>query len=222
MHSPEYPLKGPDYMMLTPNGRFTPDKKICLTNSAYHPESWSAMWNIRNMLDGFLSVMVADQDGGISHIRRTTDSPKIRKKYADESVAYNLKNYPTIFKKFGKFINEDGTVRQTPKVEVKKEKVKKIEKPPEKKIIIDSDSDEPDDDYEDSDAEAEEEIEKTPFDSKKKYSKLELEVMCRERSISLYYKSKNGKLKKCLKAELFDRLVAEKIGKLEPHLLTKN
>ena len=31
MHSPEYPFKAPDFMMLTPSGRFDIGKKICLT-----------------------------------------------------------------------------------------------------------------------------------------------------------------------------------------------
>ena len=32
LHNPEYPLKPPDFMMLTPNGRFSINKKICILN----------------------------------------------------------------------------------------------------------------------------------------------------------------------------------------------
>ena len=43
MHQSEYPLKPPDFMMLTPNGRFMEDRKICLSNSGYHSNEWSAI-----------------------------------------------------------------------------------------------------------------------------------------------------------------------------------
>jgi len=109
LHSEHYPFRGPDYIVLTPTGRFTADKKICLTNSAYHPESWSPMWNIRNMLEGFLSVMVADQERGISHIPRTKNSKEQREKMAKDSYEYNMKNYPEIFTKFKRFVNDQST-----------------------------------------------------------------------------------------------------------------
>ena len=47
-----YPEKPGDFMMLTPNGRFDIDKKICLTNSGYHTENWTPLWNIRIMIIG--------------------------------------------------------------------------------------------------------------------------------------------------------------------------
>ena len=40
--STDYPYKPPSMMMLTPSGRFTVQHKLCLSNSDYHPESWSA------------------------------------------------------------------------------------------------------------------------------------------------------------------------------------
>jgi len=36
----EYPFKPPSIYLLTPNGRFETGKKICLSISAHHPESW--------------------------------------------------------------------------------------------------------------------------------------------------------------------------------------
>lgn len=96
LHNPEYPLKAPDFIMLTPNGRFDINKKICLTNSGYHSESWTPMWNIRAILLGFLSIMLSDDDKGISHIKQ---SESIRKQYAKDSDSYNKKNYGDIYKK---------------------------------------------------------------------------------------------------------------------------
>lgn len=37
---PEYPLKPPNIVLLTLNGRFEVGTKICLSISAHHPESW--------------------------------------------------------------------------------------------------------------------------------------------------------------------------------------
>jgi hypothetical protein len=41
---PEYPMKPPSIMLLTPNGRFEVRKMICLSISAYHPETWQPAW----------------------------------------------------------------------------------------------------------------------------------------------------------------------------------
>jgi ubiquitin-protein ligase len=110
MHSPEYPFKAPDFMMLTPNGRFTNNKKICLSNSSYHSNEWSAMWNIKSILTGFLSIMLDDVENGISHIH---DSKQSREIMAKNSVEYNKENHMDIFKRFTRFINDDCSIVQT-------------------------------------------------------------------------------------------------------------
>lgn len=40
-----FPFKPPDIIFITPNGRFQLNKKICLSFTGYHPESWSN-WSI--------------------------------------------------------------------------------------------------------------------------------------------------------------------------------
>ena len=94
IHSPEYPFKPPDFMMLTPNGRFEINVKICLTNSGYHSSEWSAMWNIRSIILGFLSIMTDDNTSGISHIKRTKTE---RQNLANNSDSYNQNNYTDIY-----------------------------------------------------------------------------------------------------------------------------
>ena len=42
----EYPLKPPGIEMITPNGRFDINKRICMSMSDYHPESWNPTWNV--------------------------------------------------------------------------------------------------------------------------------------------------------------------------------
>ena len=86
LHHPEYPFKPPDFMMLTPNGRFVENKKICLSNTGYHSNEWSAMWNIKSILVGFLSIFLDDDENGISHIHRP-ESERIC--LAKQSIDYN-------------------------------------------------------------------------------------------------------------------------------------
>jgi ubiquitin-protein ligase len=89
-HNREYPIKAPDLMMLTPNGRFEVNKKICLTNTSYHQESWApAGWNIRTFLEAFLSVWYSTDKSdkiGISHLNISND--KIIE-YSKNSEKYN-------------------------------------------------------------------------------------------------------------------------------------
>ncbi|XVE51775.1 hypothetical protein DITRI_Ditri02bG0068200 [Diplodiscus trichospermus] len=55
---PEYPYKPPGITMITPNGRFMTQKKICLSMSDFHPESWNPMWSVSSILTGLLSFMM--------------------------------------------------------------------------------------------------------------------------------------------------------------------
>ena len=51
MLPPEYPFKPPSIFLLTPNGRFETGRKICLSVSAHHPESWQPAWGVRTILN---------------------------------------------------------------------------------------------------------------------------------------------------------------------------
>jgi ubiquitin-conjugating enzyme E2 J2 len=55
---PEYPYKPPGISMTTPNGRFMTQKKICLSMSDFHPETWNPMWSVSSILTGLLSFMM--------------------------------------------------------------------------------------------------------------------------------------------------------------------
>ena len=108
VHNIEYPLKPPDFYMLTPNGRFRINKKICLSNSSYHSNEWSAMWNIKSILIGFLSIMLDDNENGISHIHQSKTE---REMYALNSKQYNEINYRDINKNFKEFIESKKKVK---------------------------------------------------------------------------------------------------------------
>jgi len=40
MFPPTYPFKPPGITMITPNGRFATNTKLCLSMTDYHPETW--------------------------------------------------------------------------------------------------------------------------------------------------------------------------------------
>ena len=42
----EYPMKGPDIIFHTENGRFKTHTPICLSNTSYHPESWTPLFTL--------------------------------------------------------------------------------------------------------------------------------------------------------------------------------
>ena len=46
----QYPLKPPGIEMITPSGRFETNKRICLSISDYHPETWNPAWSIPTIL----------------------------------------------------------------------------------------------------------------------------------------------------------------------------
>ncbi|EEY54779.1 ubiquitin-conjugating enzyme E2, putative [Phytophthora infestans T30-4] len=85
---PEYPMKPPSVMMITPNGRFKTNQRLCLSMSDFHPETWNPMWSVSSILTGLYSFMLENQAtlGSIS----TTDAQK--RKYAAASLESNCTN----------------------------------------------------------------------------------------------------------------------------------
>ncbi|KAI8897601.1 ubiquitin-conjugating enzyme/RWD-like protein, partial [Globomyces pollinis-pini] len=75
----EYPFKPPNIIFLTPNGRFQIGKKICLSITGYHPESWRPSWGIRTALIAIISFFLTKGEGAIGAL----DWPEAeRAKYA--------------------------------------------------------------------------------------------------------------------------------------------
>ncbi|KAI8544770.1 hypothetical protein RHMOL_Rhmol08G0320800 [Rhododendron molle] len=95
---PEYPFKPPGITMTTPNGRFITQKKICLSMSDFHPESWNPMWSVSSILTGLLSFMMDNSPttGSVT----TTSAEKQR--LAKSSLAFNCrkKMFPEYAEKY--------------------------------------------------------------------------------------------------------------------------
>ncbi|KAJ3176138.1 Ubiquitin-conjugating enzyme E2 6 [Geranomyces variabilis] len=84
----DYPFKPPSIKMLTPNGRFQTDYKLCLSMSDYHPKTWNPAWSVSTILTGLLSFMLEDAPTTGS-IKTTTAEKRV---YAQKSHAVNLAN----------------------------------------------------------------------------------------------------------------------------------
>ncbi|GAA5853112.1 hypothetical protein JCM8547_000205 [Rhodosporidiobolus lusitaniae] len=82
----DYPFAPPELRMLTPSGRFEPNKAICTSMSNYHPGSWNVAWSVETILIGLLSFMMSDEitTGAIK------GSDAERKDFAAKSHAWNL------------------------------------------------------------------------------------------------------------------------------------
>ena len=64
----EYPFKPPSFTLLTPNGRFELNTKICLSISSHHPEHWQPSWSIRTALTALIAFMPSPGQGAIGSL----------------------------------------------------------------------------------------------------------------------------------------------------------
>ncbi|KAJ3102349.1 hypothetical protein HDU97_000630 [Phlyctochytrium planicorne] len=79
----DYPFKPPAIMFMTPNGRFEMHKKICLSITNHHPESWRPSWGIRSALTALISFFPTPGNGAIGALDYTEEE---RKKLAKKSL----------------------------------------------------------------------------------------------------------------------------------------
>ncbi|KAJ3372806.1 Ubiquitin-conjugating enzyme E2 6 [Allomyces arbusculus] len=95
---PQYPYKPPSIRMLTPNGRFKPGDRICLSMSDFHPDTWNPAWSVATILSGLLSFMATDEVAAGT----VAGTPSQRKALAAASHAWNReqKVYKEVFPEF--------------------------------------------------------------------------------------------------------------------------
>ncbi|XP_042203538.1 ubiquitin-conjugating enzyme E2 J1-like [Homarus americanus] len=81
----DYPMKPPNIIFLTPNGRFETNKKICLSISGHHPETWQPSWSIRTALLAIIGFMPTPANGTIGSLDYTANE---RAKLAKKSLEF--------------------------------------------------------------------------------------------------------------------------------------
>ncbi|KAJ8021403.1 Ubiquitin-conjugating enzyme E2 J2 [Holothuria leucospilota] len=84
----EFPFKPPSIYMITPNGRFKCNTRLCLSISDFHPDTWNPAWSVSTILTGLLSFMV-EKNPTLGSID-TSDYTK--RQLAVNSWEFNLKN----------------------------------------------------------------------------------------------------------------------------------
>ncbi|XP_063985356.1 ubiquitin-conjugating enzyme E2 J1-like [Diachasmimorpha longicaudata] len=86
---PEYPMKPPNIILLTPNGRFEVNKKICLSISGHHPETWQPSWSIRTALLALIAFMPTPGNDTIGALDYTVEE---RQTLAKKSQTWQCEN----------------------------------------------------------------------------------------------------------------------------------
>ena len=81
----DYPFRPPAIMMLTPNGRFETDRRLCLSMSDYHPELWVPAWSVATILNGVLSFFLEDEPTTGAVVTTEREKRRLR----DASAAFN-------------------------------------------------------------------------------------------------------------------------------------
>ncbi|XP_054856782.1 ubiquitin-conjugating enzyme E2 J1 [Eublepharis macularius] len=92
---PEYPMKPPSIILLTANGRFEVGKKICLSISGHHPETWQPSWSIRTALLAIIGFMPTKGEGAIGSLDYT---PEERKALAKKSQDFYCEGCGSLMK----------------------------------------------------------------------------------------------------------------------------
>uniref|UniRef100_A0A182JUD1 Ubiquitin-conjugating enzyme E2 J2 n=1 Tax=Anopheles christyi TaxID=43041 RepID=A0A182JUD1_9DIPT len=84
----EFPFKPPSIYMTTPNGRFKTNKRLCLSISDFHPDTWNPAWSVATILTGLLSFMLESTPT----MGSCETTPAEKRRYAQQSLEFNMKN----------------------------------------------------------------------------------------------------------------------------------
>lgn len=95
---PEYPMKPPSIILLNPNGRFEVNKKICLSISGHHPESWQPSWSIRTALLALIGFMPSHGGGAIGSLDYSAEERKALSKQSKTWICTNCGTLENILK----------------------------------------------------------------------------------------------------------------------------
>lgn len=82
----DYPFKPPSIYMITPNGRFKTNTRLCLSISDFHPDTWNPAWSVSTILTGLLSFML-EESPTLGSITTTAET---KKRLAQSSLSFNV------------------------------------------------------------------------------------------------------------------------------------
>mmetsp|Transcript_12081 Transcript_12081/g.22456 ORF Transcript_12081/g.22456 Transcript_12081/m.22456 type:complete len:503 (-) Transcript_12081:188-1696(-) len=83
----DFPMSPPRVQLWTPSGRFVPRRDVCLSASAYHPESWTPRWTIFGLVNA-LRLHMLIPPGEIGGMESTLEA---KEQYARESLTWKYK-----------------------------------------------------------------------------------------------------------------------------------
>lgn len=117
----DFPYGPLRFYLLTPNGVYTPNEKVCISIGEFHPGDYQAVLGVDGFCAQLLSGLIGWKElgGGINITLTNTD---VKRKYASESIAYNAKNNADVVKMINTAYDEYS-------LEWKKEKATPIAKP---------------------------------------------------------------------------------------------
>ena len=92
-----YPLSPPTTQIITPNGRFQTNERVCFSISDFHPENWKPAYTMSSFLQGVYSFMMTDTTDTVGSL--VMGEEEIRK-LAKKSRKFNKSNdsYNEMFK----------------------------------------------------------------------------------------------------------------------------
>ncbi|CAF1546357.1 unnamed protein product, partial [Adineta steineri] len=110
----EYPYKPPSIMILTPNGRFKTNTRLCLSMSDFHPETWNPLWSVSSILSGLLSFMLENTPTYGS----MDSTEEFKHLCASKSLQFNCKDkifqtlFPQYIEQFNKLLAENNIINE--------------------------------------------------------------------------------------------------------------
>jgi len=80
----EYPFAPPSFVLLTANGRFETNAKICLSITPHHPKQWQPSWSVRTALTAIRAFFPTPAEGAVGSLEWSDD---VRRELAKASVS---------------------------------------------------------------------------------------------------------------------------------------
>ncbi|XP_060066439.1 ubiquitin-conjugating enzyme E2 J2-like [Ylistrum balloti] len=106
----EFPFKPPSIYMITPNGRFKCNTRLCLSISDFHPDTWNPAWSVSTILTGLLSFML-EKSPTLGSIE-TSDATKRQLAAASGRFNLNDKIFTELFPDVAEGIKEEHRKRE--------------------------------------------------------------------------------------------------------------